>query len=231
MSIICCNWKMNGSVELLNQYAKSLPVSEHQLVLLPPTPLINAAIKILPKEWAVGAQACHAESHGAYTGMVSSELLAEVGAKYVLVGHSERRAFEDESFLSSAFYKAEAMQIQPILCVGETWDERSQVYEVLTKQLALLKLAKLPEIWVAYEPRWAIGTGKTPEVSEVEVIFSWLRQEIQGLSPRQSDKIRLLYGGSVGVNNFQEFFSSKNIDGGLIGGASLKLEQIREMLL
>lgn len=231
MPIICCNWKMNGNRELLEQYSNLQLGQGVKAVLLPPSPLINIARNLLSDCWLIGGQSCHAKASGAYTGMVSCSVLSEVGARCVLVGHSERRDFEDAEFLRSAYYAAENLAMQPILCIGEKWDEREEVFAVLTKQLSILNHANSPEIWVAYEPRWAIGTGKTPVISEVEEIFSWIRQKIQDIKPRQLSKIRLLYGGSLGLDNCQQFFASKNIDGGLIGGASLRIDQIREILL
>ena len=230
MRIICCNWKMHGDIKLIKDYGQLPATAGSQLIVLPPAPYIGAARTLLPDYWSVGAQNCHAEPQGALTGMISAAMLAESGAKYVLIGHSERRSFESEQFLMQSLQMAEANGLQPILCVGETWEERANTQKVLRAQLELLKQSKSECLIVAYEPRWAIGSGKTPELSELEPLFSWIRDIIQEINPRQADKIRLLYGGSLGANNCQEFFSSNQIDGGLIGGASLKIEQLRAIL-
>jgi len=200
-------------------------------VVLPPSPLLHAAQALTNQGWVIGAQACHAKSSGAFTGMVAADHLAEVGAKYVLIGHSERRVFEGEAFLQAAYLAAEAAMLQPILCIGETWEQRSEVQTILQQQLAYLALSKSEELWVAYEPRWAIGSGKTPELAELSELFTWLRAEISRISPRHVGKIRLLYGGSLGPANVKQFMAASDIDGGLIGGASLKIDQMRDMLL
>lgn len=229
MRVVCFNWKMNGDLPLLEQYS-ALDFTAVKPIVFPPSTLISQARAMLPEFWAVGGQACHANEAGAHTGCISASMLSSAGASYVLIGHSERRVYESTEFISKSYASAESAGLQPILCVGETLEQRANVHEVLSQQLEFLSCSSSPDLWIAYEPRWAIGTGLTPEISEVAELFSWLRVKINEISPRQDGKILLLYGGSLSAANIQQFLEVKDIDGGLIGGASLKIDQTRDML-
>lgn len=230
MRLICFNWKMLGDLALLQQYSQLIPGKDILPVIIPPATMIHQASAMLESPWAIGAQTCHNVASGAYTGQLSAKILADAGADYVLIGHSERRDFESEVYLQAAYELAVAAGLQPILCIGETLAERPSVTAVLERQLVWLEHVNAGEIIVAYEPRWAIGTGLTPSVEELSGLFSWMRIKINEIIPRQAAKIRLLYGGSLNSKNLNEFLSSDNIDGGLIGGASLKIEQVRDIL-
>lgn len=229
MKMICFNWKMNGNKKLINEYSKlSLP-SGVRCIMFPPSVYLSYLNSCIDAGWLIGAQACHASNSGAFTGSVSATMLADLNVQYVLVGHSERRDIEGNDFLRSSIESAESSGLQPILCVGEALSERQFVDEVLEKQLSILSSCKSGEIIVAYEPRWAIGTGLTPEVNELRDVFLKIRSLILKFTTRQPDKILLLYGGSLSNSNFDKLLSTDGIDGALVGGAGLNIDNVREM--
>ena len=169
----------------------------------------------------MGGQNIHQLSNGAYTGEISAKMLADIGANYCLVGHSERRQFFGET---DDLIKAKAIQCQengiiPIICVGESLEDylNGLTNKVVSQQLQSC-LPDLPNFWLAYEPLWAIGTGKTPTIGEIENVHTMLREYLPG--------IILLYGGSVNASNAKEIFLINNVDGVLVGGASLDVSAI-----
>lgn len=232
--LIAGNWKMNGLqgslVELeaiLNSGAAAKGNAD--LLICPPATLVATfAARAKGSQLAIGGQDCHPEASGAHTGDISAEMLADAGATYVIVGHSERRAdhHETDRIIRS---KAEAVWragLIAIVCVGETRAERDagRAMEVVGSQLAgsIPEGATAANLVVAYEPVWAIGTGLTPTSEDIEQIHTFIRQNLTGRFKTEGAGTRLLYGGSLKPGNAAEILSLANVNGGLIGGASLK---------
>jgi triosephosphate isomerase len=178
---------------------------------------------------AFGAQDVSAHDKGAYTGEVAAAMLADVGARYTLVGHSERRQYHAESseLVARKFAAAQAAGLVPILCVGESLEEREagRTEDVIAAQLspvlALAGVAAFANAVVAYEPVWAIGTGRTASPEQAQAVHAFIRSQIAALDARIADSLPLLYGGSVKPDNAASLFAQADVDGGLIGGASL----------
>jgi triosephosphate isomerase len=216
---IVANWKMNGSQSLLNEYSKSFG-KVNNLIVCVPFVYLNE-----PRELILGAQNIHQQPKGAYTGEVSVPMLAELGVKYCLVGHSERRQYFNETneLVCAKAQTCLDASITPIICIGETLEqyEKNQTVSVLEKQLAEC-LPNKTGFWVAYEPVWAIGTGKTPTINEISKVHSMLREKLPSTP--------LLYGGSVNGANAAAIFAVKNVDGALVGGASLDIPSMNAIL-
>lgn len=233
--LVAGNWKMNGlkaslaEIAAIRQgYDGALQARADLLICPPATLLAAAAAQATGSGVAVGGQDCHAHSNGAHTGDVAAEMLADAGATYVIVGHSERRADHGESN-ATVRSKAEAgfrAGLTTIVCVGETQAERAvgRTLAVIGEQLAgsVPKTATASRLVLAYEPVWAIGTGLTPTPSDVAEAHAFIRETLERLLPGQSAGVRVLYGGSVKPGNAAELMSVANVDGALIGGASLK---------
>lgn len=233
------NWKMNGTAASAKEFVDALVISDEMaqkrqsLVCVPFTllPLLSGyAGKVLPA-LAVGAQNVHPEPKGAYTGETSVDMLRDCGCTFCIVGHSERREYfhESDEFINKKMNALLAGGITPIVCVGETLAQREagNTRSVVEGQVAGSVLASagadLSSIVVAYEPIWAIGTGKTASSEQAEEVCAFIREQLaSGLSRQVADGIRILYGGSVNPANVDELMSMPNIDGGLVGGASLK---------
>lgn len=230
--LVVGNWKMNGSrpanAELLAALGGARPYGCDVAVCVPYPYLSETASTLAGGDIRWGAQDCSAHELGAYTGEVSAPMLAEFGCRYVIVGHSERRALHAESDLLVA-QKAQAALakgITPIVCVGETLVQREggQTEAVVKRQLAAVihQLAHCAgEIVVAYEPVWAIGTGRTASPEQAQDVHRVLRAQLQAATGN-GGRMRILYGGSVKADNAATLFAQPDIDGGLIGGASLK---------
>ena len=230
--LVVGNWKMNGSrasnAALLEALKHAGALPSEACVCAPALYLEQAAAALRGSSIAWGAQDCSAHRGGAYTGEVSAPMLAEFGCSHVIVGHSERRALHGESdaLVAAKAEQALAAKLVPIVCVGETLDEREagQTAEVVERQLrAVVELlgTAAASIVVAYEPVWAIGTGKTASPEEAQAVHAHLRSVLHAATQRASS-LRILYGGSVKADNAAELFAQPDIDGGLIGGASLK---------
>jgi len=230
------NWKMHGSkasikelITGLNQLADK--VGEAQVAICPPAIYIDYANNCLSaSNIAMGAQnLCTEPKQGAFTGEVSAQMILDMGCKYVIVGHSERRAYYGETDNVVAEKVAVALQsgLIPILCVGETLEEREadQVEAVISTQLnAILErvgIQAFETIVIAYEPIWAIGTGKTASSAQAQEVHAFIRGQLAKRDESVAQKTIIQYGGSVKPNNAAELFSQPDIDGGLIGGASL----------
>ncbi len=234
--LIAGNWKMNGlrasatEADKIGQGANELPPSI-ELTICPPATLAGAVgPSLATTPVSLGGQDCHAAASGAHTGDISAEMWADAGARYIIVGHSERRADHGESDEAVAA-KAEAVHragLVPIICVGESLDERDrgEAVSVVERQLKLSvpKTASGAKIVVAYEPVWAIGTGRTPTVEQVEEIHNHMRQALESRFGASQAATRLLYGGSVKPANAAELMHASNVDGALVGGASLKAD-------
>ncbi len=232
--IVAGNWKLHGSrqfaSELVGQVAAGLPLEGVELVVLPPLPYLSDLVEDFENTaLAFGAQDVSSNEKGAYTGEVSATMLMDVGARYGLVGHSERRQYHNESseLVARKFVAAANAGLVPVLCVGETLEQREagQTEQVIASQLApVLDLAGVEafgEAVVAYEPVWAIGTGRTASPEQAQAVHAFIRGEVAKRDARIADSLPLLYGGSVKPDNAAELFSQPDVDGGLVGGASL----------
>lgn len=230
--LVVGNWKMHGSraanAELLAGILAARPFTADVAVCAPFVFLGDAAATLAASDLRWGAQDVSAHEQGAYTGEVSAGMLRELGCRYALVGHSERRAYHAESDELVAAKAAAALGkgVTPIVCVGETLAEREagQTEAVVKRQLAAVvhKLAHCAaEMVVAYEPVWAIGTGRTATPEQAQAVHAVLRAQLQAATGH-AERMTILYGGSVKPDNAATLFAQPDIDGGLIGGASLK---------
>jgi triosephosphate isomerase len=230
--LVVGNWKMNGSIAAnaaLLDALKAASLGSAEVSVCVPAPYLRDVATALAKTAiAWGGQDCSAHASGAYTGEVSAAMLAELGCRHVIVGHSERRAMHGESDELVAAKAAAVLSngLVPIVCVGETLAEREggATERVVARQLgAVLELlgARIDGAVVAYEPVWAIGTGKTATPAEAQAVHAFLRALLTERGATGA-AIRILYGGSVKADNATELFAEPDIDGGLIGGASLK---------
>ncbi len=230
--LIAGNWKMNGTTASLAElasmeagYDEAMRARLDMLVCVPATLLSGAATVALNSGVAIGAQDCHAKASGAHTGDISAEMLADAGASAIIVGHSERRTDHGETD-ATVRAKAEAAlraHMLPLICIGETGEQRSagQTLAVLQAQLA----GSLPDaanIVVAYEPVWAIGTGLTPTLGDIAEAHGFIRQRLTERFGEAGAAIRILYGGSVKPANAGEILAIADVNGALVGGASLK---------
>jgi triosephosphate isomerase (TIM) len=230
--LIVGNWKMHGSHEanapLLAGIVHARPFAADVAVCVPFPYLSETAVALAATDIRWGAQDCSAHEQGAYTGEVSAAMLQEFGCRYAIVGHSERRALHSESdqTVAQKAQAALAKGITPIVCVGETLAEREAGHTetVVKRQLSVVihTLAHCAgEMVVAYEPVWAIGTGRTATPEQAQAVHALLRAQLHAATPR-AEQMTLLYGGSVKPDNAATLFAQADIDGGLIGGASLK---------
>jgi triosephosphate isomerase len=230
--LVVGNWKMNGSrasnAELLSALAAKAPFLCDVAVCAPSPYLADVALSLQSGGIQWGAQDCSSHEAGAYTGEVSAAMLAEFACRYVIVGHSERRALHGESdqLVADKAKIALAHNLTPIVCVGETLQEREagQTEAVVKRQLSAVIHTLghcISQVVVAYEPVWAIGTGKTASPEQAQAVHALLRQQLAAAT-QKAGQMLLLYGGSVKADNAATLFAQTDIDGGLIGGASLK---------
>jgi len=232
--MVAGNWKMNGDLvmtsELIDEIASGhADYDACEVLICPPFPLLaRAANKIQNTPILLGAQNLSEYDSGAYTGEVSASMLADIGCQYVIIGHSERRAImlETNKMIRDKFNAAIDSNLIPILCVGETLEQKNQelTMEVIKEQLSSVmddNIESMANAIIAYEPVWAIGTGLTATPEEAQSIHRFIRGIISSISQEIADKIQILYGGSVNGGNAKGLFSMPDIDGGLIGGASL----------
>ncbi|KAJ3079401.1 triosephosphate isomerase [Quaeritorhiza haematococci] len=235
--IVGGNWKMNGSKALVESMAKALndgKWSENvEVVVAPPAPYLAVARSALKKEVGVAAQNIYTEAKGAFTGEVSYEILKDLGIEWVILGHSERREIfkESDEFVGKKTLNATKAGLKVILCVGEKLEEReaNKTTEVIFRQLKAvadqLKESDWAHIVIAYEPVWAIGTGKVATPQQAQEVHHEIRQWLsKNVSPAVAEATRIQYGGSVNAKNCGELQKEKDIDGFLVGGASLKEE-------
>ena len=230
--LIVGNWKMHGSrpanAELLAGVLAARPFTSDVAVCVPFVYLSEAAAMLAGSDIRWGAQDISAHAQGAYTGEVSASMLAECGCRYAIVGHSERRAYHAESdeLVAAKAQAALSKGVTPIVCVGETLEQREagQTEAVVKRQLSAVihQLAHCAaEMVVAYEPVWAIGTGRTASPEQAQAVHAVLRAQLQAATGR-GDAMKILYGGSVKPDSAATLFAQPDIDGGLIGGAALK---------
>lgn len=234
--LIVANWKMNGSLEAIDQWVKEFTTFNPlltEMVICPPfvylndfrTRLLTNALDI-----SVGAQNCSTEEMGAFTGEVSAGMLSDTGCQWVILGHSERRMLygETNEIVAKKAVQAVNVGLKPIVCVGETLEQREagKTTEVVLSQLNSILDAigaqELSKGALAYEPVWAIGTGKTATPDQAQAVHEALRVGVESRDSLAASALRILYGGSVKPSNAAKLFACADIDGGLIGGASLK---------
>ncbi len=238
--LVAGNWKMNGSSETAQDLVAGIRKGVEaglpaDIAICPPFVYLTQVGGLLDgSDIALGGQNASQHESGAYTGEVAPAMLVDVGCEYVILGHSERRSYygEDDVLVAEKVVAAHAAGLKPILCVGETLEEREadRTEAVVASQLdALLEsddgLAALQNGVIAYEPVWAIGTGKTATPQQAQDVHAFIRQRVAAKDADLGAEIRILYGGSVKGNNAAELFAMADIDGGLIGGASLQAEE------
>ena len=234
-ALVVGNWKMNGSrasvAALLEALRGGLEGISTELAVCPTHVHLDQALGLCEgSALSVGAQDCSAMESGAYTGEVSAPMIADMGCRWVILGHSERRQYHGESdeLVAAKLAAAVGAGLQPILCVGETREqrERGEAEAVVGGQLtaALANQGDLTGLVVAYEPVWAIGTGLTASPEEAQAMHDFIRRSLEKNDKLESAQTRLLYGGSVKAGNAAELFSQADIDGALVGGASLVAE-------
>jgi triosephosphate isomerase len=238
--LIVGNWKMNNSMAdtklLCDEILKLMPnVINTDVVICPPFTSLAVAASILSKKIGLGAQNLYPQNSGAFTGEIAPSMIRDIGASYVILGHSERRSLFNESnqFINAKAVAALAQDLIPIICVGETEKERenNETIDVISSQLKeCLQGIDNHNIVIAYEPIWAIGTGKTATPKIAQEIHSLLRKLLVEKFGDNGRMIRILYGGSMKPENAKELLLQDDIDGGLIGGASLKSETFCELI-
>ena len=236
--LVAGNWKMFGDKNMISEIKK---IDQHcnevrcEVAICPPFPLILSAYE-QTKNIQIGAQNCHTDINGAHTGEVSAEMLTEVGAQLIIVGHSERRQDNYESndivkLKSEAVHRAGATAV---VCIGETLKEREtdKTISVLQEQMlnSLPKNVNPLNTVVAYEPVWAIGTGLVPEIDQIRAAHSFIRGFLASTYGAEAHNVKILYGGSVKGSNAKEIFSISNVNGALVGGASLKSNDFIEII-
>ena len=226
------NWKMNGTAAALSEVSALLaahPAPGCEMLLCPPATLVaQMAALAAGSALAVGGQDCHAKASGAHTGDISAAMLKDAGAAYVILGHSERRADhgEQDALVLAKAEAAVAAGLVPVVCIGETEAERDAgtTLAVIGAQLegSVPADSTAGTLVVAYEPVWAIGTGRTPTLEQIAEVHAFLRDRLTARIGAEAAGVRLLYGGSVKPSNAVEIFAVPHVDGALVGGASLK---------
>ena len=244
-TIIAGNWKMNKTLSETRAFAEELkPLIGKpkwcEVVLCVPAVNLQAAVRLFKESRvAIGAETCHYESHGAFTGEVSPEMLKDIGVKYVIIGHSERRQYYNETdfTVNKKVHAALEAGLYPIVCVGESLEQRELgvTMDLISYQvkaaLSGVPAEKMRHVVIAYEPIWAIGTGKTATAEQAGEVCTNIRATIRSLyGARVARSVTIQYGGSMNPKNAAELLAQPDIDGGLIGGASLKPEQFVEII-
>lgn len=236
--LVIGNWKMNGSAASVDALLAGLTSSNVQpegvdIVVCPPFVYIQQVGALANgSSLAWGAQNCAAENDGAYTGEVSATMLSDMGCTYAIIGHSERRALfaDDNTIVAQKFTRLTEHGVRPVLCVGETLVQREaeQTLAVIGEQLDAVLAVNPAQQWraavLAYEPVWAIGTGKTATPEQAQEVHAFIRRRLAQSDAELAQNTRILYGGSVKAGNAAELFGQQDIDGGLIGGAALVAE-------
>ena len=241
--LIMGNWKMNGNTQSIKELCAGLinakfDSSKVSVAVFPSSVYVKETIVQLPKEIGVGLQNITFNDDGAYTGELSKAMLEDVGCDYVLIGHSERRSLFNESD-EDVFKKLSKVidtDIIPVVCIGESLEDREsgKLEEVLVSQLALvlqnLSVAQLSKVVVAYEPVWAIGTGVVASLEQVQETHKFIRSMIAEIDDNLAKSIKIVYGGSLKAANAKDILSLADVDGGLIGGASLQAPEFNEII-
>lgn len=243
--VIGANWKMHKTIQEAENFAAEFPAESElykrvDVVIFPAyTALATVSEALRGTGIKTGAQNMHFETNGAYTGEVSAKMLVDAGCSYVILGHSERRHLFSESneFINKKVKAAIANGLIPLLCIGETLEERKggRTEEVCGQQLlgslAGIEAKEIKNMIIAYEPVWAIGTGENATAKDAENTVAYIRQLIlKEFGSEAGETVRIQYGGSVKPSNASEYFSQKNIDGALVGGASLEINSLFEII-
>lgn len=243
--LIAGNWKMyktiSEAVNLAKELRESLSqINDREIVVCPPFTALSSVKNILNgSNISLGAQDMHWEKNGAYTGEISPLMLLDLGCRYVIIGHSERRQYfgETDEIVNKKIKSALNSRLTPIFCVGEILEEREKnlTFQIIEKQikngLAGLNSEQVQHLVIAYEPVWAIGTGKTATPEQAEEVHKFIRHLLSELYNKTvAEKIRILYGGSIRPDNIKALMSCPNIDGGLVGGASLEAKSFIQIV-
>ena len=242
--VIAGNWKMNmlpnEAIAFIEQLTPLVKNTENEVILcVPYTDLFYSLLTAQNTNIKIGAQNMHFEESGAYTGEVSGQMLKCIGVEYVIIGHSERRQYfaETDETVNKKIKAALKNELKPIVCVGETLEQREagKTEEIITMQTKLalegLTQEEVNKVIIAYEPIWAIGTGKTATSEDANNSIKAIRNEIANLYGSEvAEEIIIQYGGSVKSSNAKELFTTSDIDGGLVGGASLKAEEFAKIV-
>jgi triosephosphate isomerase (TIM) len=243
--LVAGNWKMNGTkqsvadlVAVLEQHNQDIPV-ETEVVVCPPYVFLDQVAQSLSGSViALGAQNVSAEQNGAFTGEISTEMLRQFNCEYVIVGHSERRMYyaENNNIVAKKAEHAAKSGLKPIICLGESLAEREQnatEFVIDTQLSAILALDSVFDLMqnavFAYEPIWAIGTGITASPSEAQAVHAFIRKRLAEFSPAFAQQVRIIYGGSVKASNSPALFAMPDIDGALVGGASLNAQEFLDI--
>ena len=242
--VIAGNWKMNKlpneAIEFISKIEDVVAKSDNEVILCVPfTDLFYSLLTAQNTKVKIGAQNMHWEEKGAYTGEVSGKMLKSIGTEYVIIGHSERRQYfaETDETVNKKLKAAFANELKPILCVGETLEQREQgiqekvITEQVQKALEGLTNEQIQNTYIAYEPIWAIGTGKTATAKDASNAMQSIRKKVEEIAGVEvAQKIILLYGGSVKPDNAKDLLEAPEVDGALIGGASLQVEEFTEII-
>ena len=236
--LLAGNWKMHGTAKSAAKLADQLAAhigEKPQMMVFPSFVSIPAVVAALSEHSAIaiGAQNLSHHSEGAYTGEISGQMLADIGCSHVLVGHSERRTYnaENNELVAEKFAAAQASGLIPILCIGETLQQRQESLQLqvikaqITAVIERVGLQNVCDAIIAYEPVWAVGTGETATPEQAQQVHSFIRSELG----EQGKDTQLLYGGSINADNAASLFSQPDIDGGLVGGASLEAEHFMKI--
>jgi len=239
--VIAGNWKMyktrDEALEFIFAVNKKMPPRQVETVICAPAPLLRSLVKRQGDHLRIGAQNMHEADEGAFTGEISAKLLEELNVSYVIIGHSERRAYynETDEAINKKIKQALKYDITPILCVGESLEVRQSgqtedvVFNQVDADLKGLNSEELEKVIIAYEPIWAIGTGVQATNEEANTTIKAIRNHIQQNFGQVASKVRILYGGSVKPDTIKGLMQESDIDGALIGGASLKFDDFNKM--
>lgn len=243
--LIAGNWKMNKTISEAVTLVNTIKAGVHQvtgvdMLVCPPATALSAVSDCLDRtDIALGSQNMYSATDGAYTGEISPLMIKDIGCRFVILGHSERRSIfkETDEMINAKVKMALEYNLVPIVCIGETLEEREAgkakeiVAGQLTGSLSGLSKEQMTNVVLAYEPVWAIGTGKTASPEQAEEVHKYIRQFIaKTFDAAVSESVRILYGGSVKPDNVADLMQKENIDGGLIGGASLKAESFIQLV-
>ena len=242
--VIAGNWKMNmlpnEAINFIEQFSPLVKDTKNEVILcVPYTDLFYVLLHVQGTNIKVGAQNMHWEESGAYTGEVSGKMLKSIGVEYVIIGHSERRQYfaETDETVNKKIKSALANNLKPIVCVGETLEQREQgitkniITNQVEKALEEIPAESLKDIIIAYEPIWAIGTGKTATKEDANETIKQIREKIAEIYGQNvADGVIIQYGGSVKSSNAKELFEMSDVDGGLVGGASLKPDEFSKIV-
>ena len=242
--VIAGNWKMNmlpnETIDFIQELTPLVKDTKNEVILcVPYIDLFYALLHVQDTNIKIGAQNMHWEEKGAYTGEISGKMLKSIGVEYVIIGHSERRQYfaETDETVNKKIKSALANGLKPIVCVGETLEQREagQTKQIVTSQIEKafkdIPASSLEQIIIAYEPIWAIGTGKTATKEDANTTIMQIRKKLAEIyGQNEADGVIIQYGGSVKSSNAKELFEMSDIDGGLVGGASLKADEFSKIV-